>query len=238
MAVGASALGDEGLARSLATTTPFIGEDKRRHDLEVLLKLLPPTETNITGRINAYDRSWEDWVKRTGELPPAFDAMPSDPFLPDPLPGIRTPAQRQSQRQQIRAQFEQWVFGKMPPPPENLRAIVTSTSNEGGVVIRDVRLEFGPDHRGTLRLQLMIPPGRVPLPVFLTNHPRSWPWAATAVRRGYIGCIYFATDPVFGNADDSDRFIELYPEVRLLLPRTMGLGWNARRRSPLHAARS
>jgi len=208
MAVGASTLGDEGLANLLVTTTALAAEDKRRHDLDVLLKLLPPTETNITGRINAYDRSWEDWVKRTGELPPDFEAMPSNPFLSDPVPSV----QWKSQRLQIRAHFEQWVFGKMPPAPDNLRGIVTTTANEGGVVIRDVRLEFGPDHRGTLRLQLMIPPGRGPLPVFLTNHPRDWPWAASAVRRGYIGCIYFAADPVFGNADDSDRFIELYPE--------------------------
>ena len=212
MAVGVSTLGNEGLARSLATVTFPTGEDKRRHDLEVLLKLLPPTETNITGRINAYDKSWEDWVKRTGELPPDFDSMPSDPFLPNPLAAIRTLAQWKLQRKQIRAQFEQWVFGKMPPAPDNLRAIVTTAGNEGGIVIRDVRLEFGPDHRGTLRLQLMIPPGRGPLPVFLTNHPRNWPWAASAVRRGYIGCIYFATDPKYGNADDADKFIELYPE--------------------------
>ena len=58
----------------------------------------------------------------------------------------------------------------------------------------------------------MIPPGRGPHPVFLTNHPRTWPWVATAVRRGYVGCIYFATDPIFGNRDDSDAFIEIYPE--------------------------
>jgi len=212
MAVGASTLGNEGLARSLATVTFPTGEDKRRHDLEVLLKLLPPTETNITGRINAYDKSWEDWVKRTGELPPDFDAMPPDPFLPDPLAGIRTPAQWKSQREQIRAQFEQWVFGRMPPAPDNLRAIVTTAGNEGGIVIRDVRLEFGPGHKATLRVQLMIPPGKGPFPVFLTNHPRNWPWAASAVRRGHIGCIYFATDPKYGNADDADKFIELYPE--------------------------
>ena len=35
--------------------------------------------------MNAYDRTWEDWLRRTGELPPDFDAMPSIPDLPDPL---------------------------------------------------------------------------------------------------------------------------------------------------------
>ena len=46
-----------------------------------------------------------------------------------------------------------------------------------------------------LRVQLIIPPGKGPFPVFLTNHPRTRPWVATAVRRGYIGCIYFRRRP-------------------------------------------
>ncbi len=58
----------------------------------------------------------------------------------------------------------------------------------------------------------MIPPGKGPFPVFLTNHSRTRPWVATAVRRGYIGAIYFAADPMYGTEDDSDKFIELYPE--------------------------
>ncbi len=100
----------------------------------------------------------------------------------------------------------------MPPQPDNLRSAITGTETDGKLTIRNVRLEFGPDHRGTLRVQLIIPPGKGPFPVFLTNHPRTWPWVATAVRRGYIGCIYFATDPIFGPADDSDKFIDVYPE--------------------------
>ena len=72
--------------------------------------------------------------------------------------------------------------------------------------------EFGPDHKATLHVQLVIPPGKGPFPVFLTNHPRTRPWIAPAVRRGYIGCIYFAADPMYGPPDDSDKFIEVYPE--------------------------
>jgi hypothetical protein len=138
--------------------------------------------------------------------------MPSVPFLVDPLEGVGTSQQWKQKRQQIRAAFEQWVFGKMPPPPDNLRSVISGTESDGKLTIRDVRLEFGPDHRGTLRLQTIIPPGEGPFPVFLTNHPRTWPWVSTAVQRGNVGCIYFATDPVFGVADDSDKFIDVYPE--------------------------
>ena len=182
----------------------------RKQELGDLQRILPPTDTRITGRISAQDKSWEDWVRRTGELPPDFDSMPSVPELPEPHLTTREAWLRE--RQHIRGLFEQWFYGKMPPPPDNLRAVVTGTHDEGGVTVRDVRLEFGPGHRATLRLQLMIPPGQGPFPVFLTNHPRTWPWVATAVRRGYIGCIYFAGDPIFGNSDDSDKFIDIYPE--------------------------
>jgi pimeloyl-ACP methyl ester carboxylesterase len=100
----------------------------------------------------------------------------------------------------------------MPPAPDNLRSVVTAEMQEGDIMVRDVRLEFGPEHRGTLRLQLLIPPHSKPLPVFLTNHPRVRPWAATAVARGYMGVIYFAADPMYGFEDDSDKFIDIYPD--------------------------
>jgi len=212
MAGVASALATDVHAHPQPTTAAMDTMDKRRETLEVLLKILPRRRAELNGRINAYDKSWEDWLERTGELPPDFDAMPSTPFLVDPLEGVQTPEQWKQKRQQIRAQFEQWIFGKLPPQPDNLRSVITGTETDGKVAIRDVRLEFGPEHRGTLRVQLIVPPGKGPFPVFLTNHPRTYPWVAPAVRRGYMGCIYFATDPNYGHADDSDKFIDVYPE--------------------------
>src|SRR5262245_46362278 len=95
--------------------------------LRDLLDILPPSNPNDTGRISAFDRTWESWVKRTGELPPDFAQMKSIPELPDPLAGIKTKAEWEDRRRWIRAQFEQWVFGRMPPRPDNLRAVVTGT---------------------------------------------------------------------------------------------------------------
>lgn len=130
----------------------------RKQELEDLLKILPPSSTRITGRISARDKSWEDWVRRTGELPPDFDSMPSVPGLPEARFTTREAWPRE--RQRIRALFERWFYGKMPPAPDNLRAVVTGTHHENGVTVRDVRLEFGPGRRATLRVQLMIPPAR------------------------------------------------------------------------------
>ena len=194
--------------------------ERRKRDLEHYLKTFLPSRTPPTGRINAHDKTWDEWVRRTGALPPDFQSMPSIPDLPDPLlmyengrtRQVRTPADWEKQKKWLRSQIEQWMFGHMPPAPGNLRAVVTKTEKEGDVTIRHVRLEFGPEHRGVLRVQLMIPPGPGPFPVFMTNHPRTRPWVATAVRRGYIGCIYYAADPIYGNDDDSDKYVELYPD--------------------------
>jgi len=195
--------------------------EKRRQSLDVLVKNLVPSRPVRPARISAFDATWEDWVKRTGELPPDFDSMPSIAELPDPLViranGKPIPVtnleQWERQRQWIRSQFEQWVFGKMPPAPQNLRAVVTETRRQGATTIRKVRLEFGPDHRATLRLELVIPDGKGPFPVFLTNHPfPQMPWISTAVRRGYIACSYVAQNPKYGNGDDSDAYIDVYPE--------------------------
>ena len=62
----------------------------RKATLDQLLQVLRPSRVPPDGRINAVDRTWEEWIRRTGELPPDFDAMPSIPGLPDPLAGVKT----------------------------------------------------------------------------------------------------------------------------------------------------
>ena len=200
---------------------PDLVLERRKRYLETLQKILPRTTVNeLTGRMNGGDKNWEAWVARTGELPPDFESMQSNNFLPDPLvrlegtgsTPITTIEQWAQQRQWIRLQFEFWVYGKMPPPPDNLRAMVTKTHREGGVTVKEVRLEFGPDQRGILHLHLFIPDGKGPFPVFLTNQPQTASWIYPAIRRGYLACIYDATDPIFGATDDSDKYIDVYPD--------------------------
>ena len=49
-------------------------------------RFFPERRANeLTGRMNGGDKNWEAWVTRTGELPPDFESMPSNNFLPDPL---------------------------------------------------------------------------------------------------------------------------------------------------------
>src|SRR5690625_5818897 len=71
-----------------AVVQPVFGDrsESRKADRDFLLEKLLPSVPPPNERMNAFgDRTWRDWLERTGELPPNFEKMPSQPFLPDPL---------------------------------------------------------------------------------------------------------------------------------------------------------
>jgi len=117
------------------------------------------------------DRTWEDWQRRTGELPQSFPHFPRTVSSRSLSGGSKCRTLGGTSRRDSSA-ARALAHRLYATSPTNLRSIVTAEKREGNVTIRDVRLEFGPEHRGTLRLQLLIPPHREPLPVFLTNHNR------------------------------------------------------------------
>ncbi len=175
---------------------------------------------NIKGRgrypmTTLQDKTWRDWQERTGELPPDFALMPSKPFLPDPLVlevegttrPVATKEDWEARRRQIREQYQYWVSGNMPPAPTNLEAhVLEDRVDPEGARVQMIELRFGPEHKGKMTFELIIPPGDEPRPVYLTqwNHRD---WAQLAVRRGYIGCVYAGADV----KDDSDSYHALYP---------------------------
>jgi pimeloyl-ACP methyl ester carboxylesterase len=201
---------------------------RRLRYLEETQELVPKPLTRILKRkrlslkINGYDKSWDEWLQRTGELPPDFAQMPSVPHLPEPLVlhengrdvPIQTRAQWERKREWIRSEYEHWISGKMPPAPDNLRSSVVKTTWEGSVKIEEVLLQFGPNRRAELRLSVMTPAGAEPLPVYLTNQSRWRRDVNTAIRRGYMVCIYKASQPSEHRMkfDPSEQWRDLYPE--------------------------
>jgi len=185
---------------------------RQKANLEKILSLLPPDRT-VNGRVSFLDETFQDWIKRTGELPPDFDRMPSIPFLPDPLVldeggkniPIKTMAQWKEKREWMRKQLEYYITGTYPPKPENLQAKILSEKKDGKTIVRMIGLTFGPENQAKLTVELMIPPGKGPFPVFLTqwNHRE---WAQVAVRRGYVGCIYAGAD----GKDDTEKYSEIW----------------------------
>jgi pimeloyl-ACP methyl ester carboxylesterase len=187
----------------LPTAAPAQEDSARREEyLKQLKRILPGVP------------QWEAWLETSRELPPDFDALPSIPELPDPLlrevNGRLTPITKAAdwpqQRARIMALFHQWVIGKVPPAPDNLKATLLSERRGPSAHVREVRLAFGPDHAATLRLILLIPDGPGPFPVFLTQE-ETRDWGHVAVRRGYLACIYATAD----NRDDTDTFVKAYP---------------------------
>src|SRR5690606_13637765 len=99
-----------------------------------------------------HDQTWYDWAKRTGELPPDFESLPSIPFLPDPLVidegGKDIPVENLSQWQEQKEYFEEQVkhlfSGTFPPPPEGLQInVLEERRNDHGVKIQMIELRFG-----------------------------------------------------------------------------------------------
>ena len=190
----------------------------RQKYLEYILKI-NITKDKVVDKaaqpVNPRDSNWMAWLHNSGELPPDFDKMPSIPFLPDPLilnkGGKDIPIQNQEQwrekREWIKKEFQHWISGTVPPPPKTFTSRILSDRMEDGTHIQMVEMRFGPENKAKMTFELMIPSGKGPFPVYMTQgYHRGW--AQLAVRRGYIGCVYAATD----GTDDTQAYQALYPE--------------------------
>lgn len=155
---------------------------------------------------------WEDWLSRTGELPPDFGALPSNPGLPDPLrfadhTRVSSAADWVRRREELLRLFQHYVIGTVPPPPGNVRVAESVERAEPLAVVREVALAFGPGHAARLHLEVIRPAGPGPFPVFLTqaNHRR---WGLIAVSRGYLAAVYAGAD----QRDDTGPWSEIWPD--------------------------
>lgn len=221
------------LSVACAVQAGLSGDDTavRRQYLKQLRSVLPPEKPG-RGRVSPLDATWAGWLKRTGELPPNFDKMPSIPFLPDPLIldeggqniPVKTAEQWRQKREWIAQQVKHFQTGSFPPAPDNLVAKILSETKTGAVTVRTVELRFGPDHRAKMTARLFIPPAKTgPLPVFMTQWSHRL-WALLAVRRGYIGCIYAGSD----DKDDSEQYADIwYPKYDF--SRLLRRAWGAMR---------
>ena len=181
--------------------------EERRQYLEKLQKILPDVP------------SFNEWLQSSRELPPDFDSLPRINGLPDPLKlldgrTVRSPQDWTRRRAEIRQLFEKYQLGTFPPKPKIDRAVLVDETPGRGYIVRNVRLEFGPQSKGTLRVQVMIPDGKGPFPVLIS--PNLTGWAPSLLRRGYISAGYAGNDGM----DDAAALAQLYPEYDFaLLPR-------------------
>src|ERR1051325_9057166 len=173
--------------------------EQQKTTLKEILRLLPRSEP------------WEKCHQTTGTMPPNFDTLPTTPFLPDPLPfagGKEVKRDDWSRRRaELLALFQFYVTGSWPPSPGNTRVAEQKQREEAESVVQEVLLEFGPNYSAKLHLELIVPKGQGPFPVFLTQETHRH-WALVAVSRGYVGCIYAGAD----SRDDTEAWKEIWPE--------------------------
>ena len=148
---------------------------------------------------------WKQWLEKSGELPPDFDALPRTNALPDPFKffdgrAVKSTADWTARRTEIRALCEKYDIGTVPPKPKLDRIVPIEETKGAGYVTRNVRLEFGPDSKATAQVTITVPDGPGPFPVLIGNG-----WAPALIRRGYISCGY--NDSV----DVKTNLPELYP---------------------------
>ncbi len=187
---------------------------RRKAYLKELLEMLPAQK----------ERAWQKWLKKSGELPPDFEKLPSRLDPPDPLvmnDGTRVTTKEQwaGRRKEIKEMLRRHLIGRMPPPPGNIKATpLTSRVIFGGKCdYREVRLKFGPKRAVKMDVSLAIPKGRKgPFPVIIVldwgdlRKPRGR--EKITVGRGYIFCTFRRDDCDKDDwKDDSDGFAPHYP---------------------------
>ena len=178
---------------------------------------------------------FDDWIRKTNELPPDFDALPKHNALPDPLTFFSgTPVKTAEdwtkpggRREEILSLYQKYVWGTVPPHPKFDHADVT-TSAQQGYSQRTVVLHVGPDGKGTMRCTIQIPDGKGPFPVVMgpglaggAGRGAAAPGGTGGIIRshGYIVASFSASD---GN-DDSANIAALYPDADAgTLPRAVG----------------
>ena len=157
---------------------------------------------------------WTEWQQKTGELPPDFDQLPKSNLLPDPLcfldgrPVRNAASDWEARRNEIKRLFEKYVIGTFPPKPPVDRVVALDEIKGDGYTLRNVRVEFGPQGKGSVRIRVIIPNGREgeKFPVMIS--PSLTGWGQLVLRRGYIHVGYAGNDFM----DDAAPLAELYPD--------------------------
>jgi cephalosporin-C deacetylase-like acetyl esterase len=205
------------VSSAIALSFPAMTPEQRKEYLDKFVQTVPPVPT------------FTAWLQRTGELPPDFDALPKINGLPDPLQFldgrmVKKAADWTARRAEIYALEQKYDLGSFPPKPKLDNVVVLSENTANGQITRNLRLEFGPEQKATLRATITIPAGTGPFPVMISpsiNAPGAAGFGGVALARGYIAAGFAGND----GQNDANAYIPLYPEFDFAdLPRR---AWSA-----------
>lgn len=158
-------------------------------------------------------KEFNEWQKSSGELPPDFDAMPRSNLLPDPLKFYDGTAvgpltsDWEKRRTEIKQLYEKYMLGTFPPKPTIDKVEILDETRGEGYYIRNVKVWFGPESKGSVRIRITVPTGNkdAKYPVLLS--PDLSGWGNILLRRGYISAGFAGNDFM----DDAAALKDLYP---------------------------
>ena len=167
---------------------------------------------------------WENWLRQSGELPPEFDDLPTNAFLPNVLQFndgrlVTSPEEWRLRTQEVLAILEQYQLGVCPPPPPDLvvEELAEAVDEERNGRIKQLRLIYGPSAKAIradtlvpykdpamyrtvhLHVELFIPNGNGPFPAVVEVGSRrgdriTGSLSARAAQRGYVVCTFDRND--------------------------------------------
>lgn len=157
---------------------------------------------------------WTAWQQKTGELPPDFDQLPKSNLMPDPLrflngrPVGEAAEDWEKRRDEIKNLFQRYMTGTFPEKPPIDKVVLLSETKGSGYLERNVRVEFGPQGKGSVRIRLIIPEGGAGEKFPAMISPSLQGWSPVLIRRGYISAGFAGNDFM----DDAAPLKELYPD--------------------------
>lgn len=156
----------------------------------------------------------EEQFPPAGELP-QIKQLP-DPFLFPDGSRVKSAADWSRRREQIKSQLLYYEFGRMAPPPGNVKGTeVSSKSEDSGATAKEIRLTMGPDEKVRAHLFLTIPPGKGP---FATIIKGDLCWGrikpeivSEVIKHDYILAEFDRTDFAPDSKDRSKGVFVAYP---------------------------
>ncbi len=126
------------------------GENNREKRAKFLEHLLSTYRSDKDGKPQEVP-VWENWLRKSGELPPDFDQLQANAFPPELLrfqngDPVADPGQWPARKEEIRKLLKQYMFGNWPPPPPEMAVkYQEGKAEENDLYVRqNVQLFFAP----------------------------------------------------------------------------------------------
>ncbi|MGE5610131.1 MAG: alpha/beta hydrolase family protein [Bacillota bacterium] len=148
---------------------------------------------------------------------PVVQELPN-PFVMDDGSPVRSKEDWARRRAELKESILYYEYGRMAPPPGNVRAeVLSSTANDQlGAVEKKILLTMGPGSKVSTHLELTIPTGKGPFPVIITGDlgwgKKPLPIQGMVAKRGYILAEFDRTEIAPDSKDRTQGVYPVYPE--------------------------